>query len=393
MGRSKFFQKFAAKYSMNRKSKPFSLLVKPASADCNLKCEYCFYLDRCELYPGSKIHRMSDDVLEKIISSYMQTEQPSYSFCWQGGEPTLMGLDFFTRVTEFQKKYGAAKSATVANGLQTNAILINDEMAEHFAKHNFLIGVSLDGPEGIHNTYRKKKSGSGSHSDVLSAIEVLRRHKVEFNILVLVSRANVAKCREVFSYLVEKGFFYHQYNPCVEFDSKGKLLPFSKIGEEWGKILCELTNCWLSAGSRKISIRLFDSILNYLVYGIKNVCTMGRDCRQYFVVEYNGDVYPCDFFVRKELKLGNIMENSWEELLESEKYEIFGKKKCKLDSICEKCEFLSLCYGDCLKHRPPGDAFNPQALSSLCEGQKIFFRHSMAKLKNIAQKFIGEHKK
>lgn len=367
--------------------RPFSLLIKPAAADCNLHCEYCFYLDRAKLYPETEVHRMSEIVLEKTISSYMETVQTQYSFGWQGGEPTLMGIDFFRKITNLQQKYGGSGSI-VANGVQTNATLIDDEMAAHFAKYNFLLGVSLDGPAAIHDIYRKKISGNQTHSEVMKKIEILGKHKVEFNILILVSKANVGKAREVYKYLTENGFYYHQYIPCVEFGSDGKLLPYSINGWEWGNFMCEIFDSWFAKDSMKVSIRLFDSVIALLTDNVRNICHFGRNCRQYFVVEYNGDVYPCDFFVRKELKLGNIMENTWEEMRASEIYRKFGELKANWHPLCDKCQFVNICCGDCLKHRPSVMNFNGRSLSELCAGWKMFFEHTLPKFKKLSKRIL-----
>jgi len=239
---------------------PFSLLIKPASADCNLRCEYCFYLDRSELYPETKKHRMSQEVLERMISSYMALPQQQYTFGWQGGEPTLMGVEFFREAVRLQKKHGRM-GAIVANGLQTNATLIDDEFAAHLAKYNFLVGVSIDGPEELHNTYRKNAGGGGSHADVMRGVESLKRNNAEFNVLVLVNKANVRQARRVYRYLCENGIFHHQYIPCVEFDENGELLPFAINGGEWGDFLCELYDLWLPDDTRRVSIRYFDALL------------------------------------------------------------------------------------------------------------------------------------
>ena len=369
--------------------KPFSLLIKPASADCNINCSYCFYLEKKSLYPEQKVHRMSDAVLEGMIASYMRTEQPQYSFGWQGGEPTLMGLDFFRKVTDLQQKYGS-KGAIVANGLQTNATLITNEMAEHFSKYKFLLGVSLDGPTEIHDLYRKNLAGAGSHADVMKALGILNKNNVEFNILTLVSKANVAKAEEVYAYLVGNGFLYHQYIPCVEFDADGKPLPWTITGEEWGNFLCSIFDRWLATDTRQVSVRLFDSILMYLVEGQRNVCVMGRNCCQYLVVEHNGDVYPCDFFVRPELKLGNIADTTWEQLQASATYKDFGALKSKCSSACVTCKFFEMCSADCLKNRLPQSRNNPRTLSWHCEGWKIFYEHSLRKFKKLAERIKRE---
>ena len=370
------------------KMRQFSLLIKPASADCNLHCPYCFYLDRSALYPETKRHRMSEEVLTQMISSYMKTAQKQYAFGWQGGEPTIMGVDFFRRVTDLQQKYGK-NGALVANGLQTNATLIDGEFAKHLAKYKFLVGVSLDGPENIHNRYRITADGRGSYINVLRGIEHLKQNNVEFNILTLVTSANVKKGRDVYRFLCDMGFFYHQYIPCVEFDGKGSPMPFSVSGEEWGDFLCEIFDEWIKRDTRKVSMRLFDSILALMVDGVRNACNMGDNCCQYFVVEHNGDIYPCDFFVDSDKKLGNIMNDSWKELQVSPKYMEFGRKKSLWNKECEKCEYLKYCMGDCPKHRfYKGD--NPDNLSWLCKGWKQFFSHSLPEFKKLALSIKGQ---
>ena len=325
--------------------KPFSLLIKPASADCNLRCDYCFYIDHLNFVEDHP--RMSEDILESMIASYMKTDQKgNYAFGWQGGEPTLMGLKFFKKAVEFQTKY-APSGAVVSNGLQTNGTLITDEMAKFFAEYKFLLGVSLDGPAELHDYYRKNIGLKPTHSLVLKGIERLNKYNVEFNILTLVNNLTVKKGAEIYQYLRDNGFNYHQYIPCVEFDQSGGLKSFSITGEEWGAFLCDLFDEWIKYDANKVSIRLFDSVLNYLVSGTYSVCYMGDDCCQYFVVEYDGNVYPCDFFVREDLLLGNVKTHNWIDLLNSPKYLKFGAQKAKWNEICINCPFINLCHGDC----------------------------------------------
>ncbi len=368
----------------------FSLLVKPSSADCNLRCKYCFYLGKCDLYPENTRHRMSDAVLRKIISSFLATDQNVYSFGWQGGEPTLMGLDFFKKVTEYQMEYGRT-GVTVANGLQTNATLLDDEWAEHLFKYKFLVGVSVDGPAEIHDRFRVTNDGRGSHVDVMNGISVLRRNNVEFNILTLVSQSNVNKPRDIFRYLCDMGVKFHQYIECVEFDQNGKLLPFAINGEEWGDFLCAIYDEWMQNDPRKVSVRLFDNILAKMVDNAETTCTIGTDCRHYLVVEHNGDIYPCDFFVEPELKLGNIMENTWDEMRSSKLYEQFGKRKSQCNEQCGKCEYLQFCAGCCPKNRETRGA-DPSRLSLLCSGWKKFYKHALPGLSELADDIRRDRK-
>lgn len=368
--------------------RPFSLLIKPSSADCNLRCEYCFYLDHASLYPETSIHRMSEDTLEEMIRSYMETNQPMYSFGWQGGEPTLMGVDFFKKVVEYQQKYGNGRQ--VSNGLQTNGTLITDEMAELFAKNKFLLGVSLDGPEHIHDHYRVNVGNGGTHAKVMQGIDRLKKHGVEFNILTLVSQSNVGHAKEVYHYLKSNGFYFHQYIPCVEFDAQGNHVPYSITGKQWGQFLIELFNEWKKEDTYRISIRGFDAILSFMVLGQMNVCTMGGNCCQYFVVEYNGDIYPCDFFVEEKLKLGNLNHDTWQDMQDSDLYKEFGHQKNQWNEACKNCKYLYYCSGDCLKHRIYHQN-KPQNISWLCEGWKMFFDATLDDFRKIAKEYMKNH--
>ena len=333
---------------------------------------------------------MADDVLQRTISSFLATDQVQYGFGWQGGEPTLMGVEFFKRVTAYQQKFGRA-GAQVSNGLQTNGTLIDDRWAEHLARYHFLVGVSVDGPPAIHNRYRAFIDGRGAHADVMKGIGALKRHGVEYNILTLVSRANINRPLSIYRYLRDMGVNYHQYIECVEFDDDGNLMPFAVGGVEWGDFLCAIYDEWIKGDTRKVSVRHFDSILTMMVDGVANCCSMSNDCRQYLVVEHNGDVYPCDFFVEPELKLGNIMENSWEELLASPIYEKFGKRKSQWHETCETCRHLKYCAGCCQKNRPTRGR-DPSQLSVLCDGWKLFYDHAMHGLEKLANEIRRERR-
>jgi uncharacterized protein len=361
--------------------KPFSLLIKPASAACNIRCEYCFYIDHLDYIKKNNKPAMSYETLEKMISSYMKLPLPEYSFGWQGGEPTIMGLDFFKKVVELQKQY-APKGARISNGLQTNATLIDKPMAKFFAEHNFLLGVSLDGSNDIHNKFRLTLDGKPTHSKVMQGINHLRNEKAEFNILCLINSENVKKPKELYKYYKEKEFNFLQFIPCVEYEKNGELTHFSITGKQWGEFLCQIFDIWYRKDTRKISIRHFDSVLNFMVMGRYTECTMDKDCRQYFVVEYDGGIYPCDFFVEKELQLGNIETTSWEEVLKSPVYKEFGEKKSFYNSQCFNCEWLKLCHGDCQKMRGP--EAKPDTLSTLCEGWKMFYSHTIEKFEKLA---------
>lgn len=367
--------------------RPFSLLIKPVSADCNLRCRYCFYLDHLDFYPGKK-HRMSDETLEAIIRTYLSVPLHEHIFLWQGGEPTLMGLEFFERVAELQDRY-SPPGGRVSNGLQTNATLLTDELARHLKAREYLVGVSIDGPPEIHDEYRLTAHGRATHEQVIAGLETLRKHGVECNVLCVVTQANAPHGKEMYRYLKSLGFDFHQYIPCVEFDPAGALADFAVDGEAWGQFLSDVFEEWRKSDTRRVSVRQFDSIVNKLVLGRPTLCPMDTNCCQYFVVEFSGDVYPCDFFVRSELSLGNVRSHAWVEMLEEPKYVEFGARKPRWHSDCQRCEYLELCAGDCLKHRgPPGSA--PETKSVLCDGWKAFYCHSLPKFRSLAKEIERE---
>ncbi|MCG6908711.1 MAG: anaerobic sulfatase maturase [Deltaproteobacteria bacterium] len=362
--------------------KPFSLLIKPTSADCNMNCDYCFYLDKRKLYPQSRAHRMPETVLEQLVKTYLKTDQPNYTFGWQGGEPLLMGVEFFKQVAGFQNKY-ARPGSLVSNGLQTNATLIDNTLAEFLASYCYLVGCSLDGPPELHNRFRKFSGGKGSHSIVLNGIRRLQHFGVAVNILTVVSQANVRHAREVYQYLVKRGFYYHQYIPCLELDPKGNPFPYSISGPEWGRFLLEVFDAWYPNDIHKVSVRHFDDILNKRYDGSITACSLSNNCCQYFLVEHNGDIFPCDFFVRQDLKIGNIMDTSWEEALSSSIFQDFGCQKSVVATECKSCVYLDLCQGDCLKHR--GYLVKTGGVSHFCEGWLNFYHHTSSTFNKLIE--------
>ena len=362
----------------------FSVLVKPASADCNLRCEYCFYLDRAALYPETDIHRMSETVLESLIRSYLATPQPVYSFVWQGGEPLLMGSHFYERVADLQMAY-ARRGTEVSNAIQTNATLLTDRLARQFRAYRFLTGVSMDGPERLHDPARRDIAGCGSHKRVLEGIACLKRNQAEFNILTLVSKQNAKYPVEIYDYLVDDvGAAFLQFIECVELDGQGRVAPYCVTAEEWGSFLCAVFDRWYEKDTRKISVRLFDTVIAKLVTGESICCTAGLDCRQYFVVEYNGDVYPCDFHVLPELKLGNVLTHTWDEMADSEAFKDFGRRKSETHTACAVCPYFRFCSGDCPKNRVGHSKCSAKTISYLCAGWKLFYAHTLTRFEELA---------
>ena len=363
--------------------RPFSLLVKPTSADCNIACDYCFYREKKNLYPTAARHRMSTEVLETMIKGYLATPQPSWTFGWQGGEPTLMGASFFETVLELQKRHAPA-GASISNALQTNGTLLDDHFAQVLKKGRFLVGISVDGPAHLHDVHRRSMDGRGTHADVMRGLETLRRNGVEHNVLTLVSKANVDHPQEVYRYLRGLGLAYHQYIPCVEFEADGSFRPYSISGDEWGRFLNGIFYEWRKEDIHTVSVRNFDAVLSIMVHDAPVICTTGTDCRQYFVVEHNGDVYPCDFFVQPDMLLGNLQTDQFAQMWHSPKYRTFGRSKKNWNEDCARCEYLRYCAGDCPKMRyAHGD--DPTQLSALCSGWKAFYSHTLPTFRELAK--------
>src|SRR6266851_342387 len=302
-----------------------SLLIKPASAVCNLDCAYCFYLDReADPYKALPSRRMTEETLERLVDTFLFYSYPNSVFAFQGGEPTLAGLPFFEKLVAFQQQYGR-DGQSVSNALQTNGILIDDDWCALFRQYKWLLGLSMDGPEEMHDLYRFNKQGRGTWQWVMRALKTMQKNKVDFNILCVLSQANVGKPKEVYNFYKSLGVDNIQYIPLSEFDAAGNPLPFTITAEQYGRFLCETFDLWWP-DRRKIRIRFFDNIAEALA-GLKpGTCTMHETCDSYAVVEYNGDVYPCDFFVEKDWKLGNLNVDSWGEIARKQRRFNFAGK-------------------------------------------------------------------
>jgi uncharacterized protein len=365
---------------------PFSLLIKPSGSDCNLDCKYCFYKTR-DARIGQGAQRMSDEVLEKLVKDYMQLGFENCGFAWQGGEPTLMGLDFYKKVVELQKKYGKP-GQSVSNALQTNGLLLDDKWCEFLAENNFLVGISIDGPKKYHDYYRLDHSGKGTFERIVKAINKCREYKVEYNTLTLLNDQNVEHPEEIFDFLLGLDVDFMQFIPCVELSPEsGEVADFSITPQQYGEFLCRLFDKWYEHGVDKVSIRDFDSILNYCLTGRHTICTFGRKCADYIVIEHQGDAFCCDFFVEKRWRLGNIFETPIEKLASSDKKKEFAEKKNNLSNKCLVCRHLSVCRGGCMKDRAPFDKENYGRESYFCEGYLRFFDYTMPKFMQIAADF------
>ena len=362
---------------------PFTLLIKPSGSDCNVDCRYCFYKCRpAEIGRGRQ--RMSEEVLEKLVKDYMRLRFALAGFAWQGGEPTLMGLDFYRKAVELQKKYGFA-GQEVGNSLQTNAILLDEKWCRFLHQSRFLVGVSIDGPKEMHDYYRLDHSGAGTFERVMRAIENCREQKVEFNTLTLLNDVNVKHPDEVFDFLVGLGVKFLQFIPCVELDAAtGRVTDFSITPQQYAEFQCRLFDRRVEYGPGNLSIRDFDSILSYYVAGRQTICTFDKQCSQYIVIEHAGDAYPCDFFVEPKWRLGSILQTPIEKLAAGALKRKFARNKKNLCSKCLVCRHLAICRGGCMKDRTPFDKDDFGRESYYCEAYKRFFDYAGPKFMQIA---------
>ncbi|HUW18831.1 MAG TPA: anaerobic sulfatase maturase [Sedimentisphaerales bacterium] len=362
---------------------PFTLLIKPSGSDCNADCRYCFYKNRNPEF-GQGRQRMSDEVLESLIRDYMQLGFPFVGFAWQGGEPTLMGLDFYKRVVELQKRYGGP-GQQVSNKLQTNGILLDAEWCRFLHENKFLAGISVDGPKEFHDYYRVDHSGAGTFERVTRGVESCKEYDVEFNTLVLLSNRNVEHPDELFDFFIENGMTYLQFIPCVETDaSTGRIADFSITPRQYGEFLCRVFDRWYNYGPQKVNIREFDSILTYYVMGKHTVCTYSEQCAGSVVVEHTGDCFACEFFMEPKWRLGNILETPIGRIAAGGMRRAFARAKRNLGSKCLVCRYLAVCRGGCMKDRVRlGDGRTNQE-SYFCEGYKRFFEYAVPRFVQLA---------
>ncbi len=368
-----------------------SILIKPAGPDCNMNCTYCFYLKKSELFPETKVHRMTEEILEEVTRQFLAQPLQELSFSWQGGEPTLMGLPFFGKAVKLQEKYGHGQ--VVGNGLQTNGYLINQKWAEFLNTYKFLIGLSLDGPRHVHDKYRFFGNGKGSWSRVVNSAKLLLDAGVAVNVLSVVNDYSVRFPEEIYNYFKDLGLEYMQFIPCVETDPKNssRLASFSVSARAYGTFLCRLFDLWLADfkdGKPTTSIRFFDSVFYGYVGMPPPECTLLEKCGNYVVVEHNGDVFSCDFFVEESWRLGSVLSSNLIDMLNSKQQNVFGEKKKALPKDCLDCRWLHHCRGGCIKDRirDPQD----RKLSHFCSAYKMFFQHANSRLQKMASAWKNE---
>ncbi len=396
----------------------FHVMVKPGGAACNLDCAYCYYLHKEKLLrhlPGERIH---DAALEHFIRQYIEgTDSESVVFSWQGGEPTLLGLPFFEKVIRLQKKY-AGQGREIANTLQTNGTLITEEWAVFLKEHGFLVGLSVDGPEGLHDLYRRDKAGKPTFARVMRGHAHLRRHGVPFTVLTTVNRHNAKKPLDVYRFLVrDLGAEYVQFNPCVEPVSYQSAAPhfwdtaslphvgsprslpgregsvvteWSVDPDDWGTFLCAVFDDWFEHDLGRVLVNWFETAVAQSMGLPAQICMTGEICGKGVALEHTGHVYACDHYVNPEYCLGHIEDHSLADLVFSERQKRFGfAKRNSLPRYCLDCSHGLLCWGQCPRHRFVKTPDGEPGLNYLCSGLKKFYTHAKPAVRNIAAQCLG----
>ena len=370
----------------------FSIMLKPTGPLCNLNCTYCYYLGKKKMYEGKNDFRLNEDLLENFIRQYIEAQQvPVVNFVWQGGEPTLLGLDYFRKALDLQKKYANGKS--IENAFQTNGTTLTDEWCRFFADNRMLVGISIDGEEHNHDHYRRTGSGGPTFKRVMKGIELLHKNKAEFNTLSCVNSYNVNYASETYRFLKKIGSGFMQFLPVVErmsspdsdgstnlvapgYEDEAIVTDWSVASRDFGKFLITIFNEWVRNDVAKYYVQIFDATLANYAGEVPGLCVFADTCGDALVMEHNGDLFSCDHFVYPENFLGNISATPLTALVKSQQQFDFGiEKRSKLPAYCLRCDVRYACHGECPKHRfiltPDG---NP-GLNYLCEGYKSFFHH------------------
>lgn len=389
-----------------RASRAFHLIAKPVGPLCNLDCGYCFYLEKRGLFPAGHRFRMSDDCLERLVVQYIGAQPlgtPQVSFAFQGGEPTLVGLPFFRRVVELQAKH-ARPGMRIVNALQTNATLLDDQWGRFLHEHDFLVGVSIDGPAARHDSYRRDKYGRGTFRDVRHGIDVLRRHAVEFNTLTAVHAGNADDPAGLYDFLKSIGSTFLQFIPIVVHASlpgaghverairpagtgqlAGVVDACSVRPEHWGAFLNGVFDRWLECSDLgRISVQLFDTMLGLAAGGPSMLCVHAETCGTGVAMEHNGAVYSCDHYVSPEFALGNVHQDTLAAMMDGARQRRFGTaKRDTLPRQCRECRFIRYCGGGCPKDRIATSRDGEPGLAFLCEGYRAFYAHTLATFRSM----------
>lgn len=371
-------------------AKPLYVMLKPAGAHCNLACKYCYYLEKNNLYDKSHRHIMSDEMLEQFTREYIEAQtMPQVLFTWHGGEPLMRSIDFYKKALTLQKKY--ARGRRIDNVIQTNGTMLTDEWCEFFAQNNWLVGISIDGPQEYHDHYRLTTTGNPSWQKVMHGIELLKKHHVEWNAMAVVNAYNANHPLEFYHFFKDNGCQYLQFTPIVERltkhqdgrtlasladDKEISLADFSVTPEQWGSFLCAIFDEWVHNDVGKMFVEIFDCTLANWMGVLPGICAYSKNCGHAGVMEHNGDVYSCDHFVFPEYKLGNIRDHTLIEMLYGDKQHAFSRlKHTSLPRQCKECDMEFACHGECPKNRFEKDKYGEPGLNYLCKGYYQYYSH------------------
>lgn len=371
-------------------AKPLYVMLKPAGAHCNLACKYCYYLEKNNLYDKSHRHIMSDEMLEQFTREYIEAQtMPQVLFTWHGGEPLMRSIDFYKKALALQKKY--ARGRRIDNVIQTNGTMLTDEWCEFFAQNNWLVGISIDGPQEYHDHYRLTTTGNPSWQKVMHGIELLKKHHVEWNAMAVVNAYNADHPLEFYHFFKDNGCQYLQFTPIVERltkhqdgrtlasladDKEIPLADFSVTPEQWGNFLCAIFDEWVRNDVGKMFVEIFDCTLANWMGVLPGICAYSKNCGHAGVMEHNGDVYSCDHFVFPEYKLGNIRDHTLIEMLYGDKQHAFSRlKHTSLPRQCKECDMEFACHGECPKNRFEKDKYGEPGLNYLCKGYYQYYSH------------------
>lgn len=360
---------------------PLSILIKPASSACNLCCSYCFYKDVAAHREKAFEGMLSPEMMEKVTASAMAFAEYSCTFAFQGGEPTLRGLDFYRHVMELQQRY-RKEGVAVFNTIQTNGTLIDEDWAAFLAENHFLVGLSLDGPADLHNLNRTDPAQKGSFNSVMKAVRLFRKHRVDFNILCVLTKRNARSIEKIFRFYLKEGFGFLQFIPCLDpFDEPGKNEPYSLSSEDYAYFLMKIFDLWFEEYKKGnyISIRHLDNWLSILLGRAPEACSMIGHCSPQFVVEGNGSVYPCDFYVLDQWNLGSAETQSFAEIACSPRLRDFLSTSAVIPAECRKCRWYPLCRNGCRRER------NADGINIYCEAVRCFFENRFDQMQQAAR--------
>jgi uncharacterized protein len=368
-------------------SREFQVFVKPIGSICNLGCRYCYYLEKEHLYPEGESFRMPDDILEKYIAQHIDTSPETViRFSWHGGEPTVLGLDFFRNVLALQRKY-KAPNRYIVNGIQTNGTLLDEDWCRFLAAEGFTVGLSLDGPQELHDRFRVTKDGRPTHEQAMRGYELLQEHGVYTDILCVVNAHNVRFPLQVYRFFKQIAAQYISFLPMVELQSEARayVSPISVPAEAWGAFLCAIFDEWKEKDIGRIKVQIFEEATRAAFNQEHSLCLFRSTCGDNPVVEHNGDYYSCDHYVDDEHLLGNVTKTHLVELLESPAQRAFGVAKLEtLPRLCLECEVRAMCNGECPKNRFVMTPDGEPGLNYLCVGYKRFFVHCQSFVSEVA---------